>query len=247
MNTAVDLLPDGLQLAPVWRRAVAGLIDLLLVTAGLVAAGATVFAAIKLGLTRRLSPTRRLLTHMFAAWGERFDRAQRPMRFSPQTQLLISVPALALELDGRNRRGVGARVMGIRRVDVRTGGPITLRAALIRHVVSDGHGLATSWILRPMTRRMKSGMEELRPALRELQRAHAGEPEALQEATMKFYRDHKVNPFASCLWPMLSGVFVRMLPAFLSPLRQSLPDRVAGIVAVLDDSTPDRRHVAGGL
>ncbi len=64
---------------------------------------------------------------------------------------------------------------------------------------------------------------------------------------MKFYRDHKVNPFASCLWPMLSGVFVRMLPAFLSPLRQSLPDRVAGIVAVVDDSTPDRRHVAGGL
>jgi hypothetical protein len=48
----------------------------------------------------------------------------------------------------------------------------------------------------------------------------------------------RVNPLASFLWPMLSSVSVRMLPVCLSPLRHSPPNRVAGIVAVLDDSQP---------
>jgi hypothetical protein len=248
MSNAVDLLPDGLELAPVWRRAVAVLINLLVVAAGLVAAGAAVFGAIKLGLCRRLTAARRLLAGRLAAWRERFDPANRPMGLSARTRLLVSGASLALELDGRNRRGIGARVMGIRRVDVRTGGPITLRVALIRHVVSHGCGVATGWILGPITKRSISRMEEIQPALPESQRVHADDPEALQEATSKLYRDLNVNPSASCLWPpMLAVVFVRMLPVFLSPLRQSLPDRVAGIVAVLDHSTPDQHHVGGGL
>lgn len=245
MNSADELLPDGLELAPVWRRAVAGLINLLVVVVGLVAVGAAVFGAIRLGLTRPVAPVRRMLTRRLAVWGERFDPTPKPMRFSAQTRRLISVPSLALELDGRNRRGVGARAIGIRRVDVRTGGPITLRAALIRHLVSRGYVLATGWILGPSTKRSQSRMEEIRPALSELQRLHANDPEALLKATSKLYREHKVNPFASCLWPMLFAVVVRLLPAFLSPLRQSLPDRVAGIVVVIDDFTPDGREVSG--
>jgi hypothetical protein len=244
MNDAVDLLSDGLELAPVWRRAVAGLINLVVI-AGLVAAVAGVFGAIELGLTRWLTPARRLFTRRLDAWGERFDPTQRPVRFSAQTRLLISVPTLALELDGRNRRGVGARMMGIRRVEVWTGGPITLRAALIRHVVSRGFGLAIGRISRPITKRARSRMDEIQSALRELQRAHADDPEALLAATTKLYRDHDVNPFASCLWPMLIVAFVRTLPVFLSPLRQGLPDRVAGIVTVLEDSRKRDRHVGG--
>jgi hypothetical protein len=209
MNTAVDLLPDGLELAPVWRRAAAGLINLLVVVAGPAVAGAAVFAAFKLGLTRRLTPAAGVLSRTFDAWGERCDSSEKPLGFSARTRLLISVPGLSLELDGRNRRGVGARATGIRRVDVRTGGPITFRAALIRHVASNGYGLATGRLLRPIA-----------------QRSH---------------------PLASCLWPLLSGVVVRMLPLLLSPLRQNLPDRVAGIVVVLDESTPDRRHAGGVL
>jgi hypothetical protein len=241
MDTAVDLLPDGLELAPVWRRAAAGLINLLVVVAGLAVAGVAVFAAFKLGLTRRLTPAGGALSRKLDAWGERSDSSQKPVGLSAQTRLLISVPGLSLELDGRNRRGVGARAMGIRRVDVRTGGPVTFRAALIRHVVSNGYGLATGRLLRPITQRSYSRMQEFRPALRELQRVHADNPEALQEATSRFYRDHRVNPLASCLWPLLSGVVVRMLPFLLSPLRQSLPDRVARIVVVLDARSPSRR------
>ena len=150
--------------------------------------------------------------------------------------MLMSVPGLALELDRRNRRRTGASVMRIRRVDIRTGGPITLRAALIQNLVSQGSSVAWSKVTRPLTKRSKSRLAEIRPELDELERVHADDPVARQEATMRLYEDHKVNPSASCLATLLSIFVFRTLPVLLSPLRQSLPDRVAGIVVVLDDS-----------
>jgi hypothetical protein len=62
------------------------LINLLVVTAGLVAVGAAVFGAIQLGLTRRVTPARRLLTGRLAASGERFDPAHMPMGLSARTR-----------------------------------------------------------------------------------------------------------------------------------------------------------------
>ena len=73
MNNAEELLPDGLVLAPVWRRALAVLINLLVVIAGIVAVGAGVFGAVKLGLTRRLAPARGLLTRRLAALRRALD------------------------------------------------------------------------------------------------------------------------------------------------------------------------------
>lgn len=235
MNHGVDLLPNGLELAPVWRRAAAALINVLAVIAGVVAAGVAVFGGVKLGLTRRLAPALRPLSRRWSAWAEGLDHTQGPAPVSAQTRLLISVPSVALDLDARNRRWVGARVMRIRRVDVRTGGPITLRAALIEHVVSSGYTAATSRILSAIMKRSTSRIEEIQPALRELQRVHAGNPEAINEATIALYREHNVHPFASCLWTMLSGLFVRAIPVILSPLRQSIPERAARIVTVLDE------------
>jgi hypothetical protein len=72
------------SLAP--PQLVAVLINLLVVTAGLVAVGAAVFGAIQLGLTRRVTPARRLLTGRLAASGERFDPAHMPMGLSARTR-----------------------------------------------------------------------------------------------------------------------------------------------------------------
>jgi hypothetical protein len=247
MSDAAELLPEGLALAPVWRRVAAVVINLLIVIAGIVAAGASVFGAVKLGLTRPLAPARRLLTRRLAGWGKRLDRSSGPMRMSARTRLLIWVPSLALELDRRNWRGVGARMMGIRRVEVRTGGPISVRAALQRRLVSNGYGLITRWAVRPLVTRSRSRMKQTQPEFRELQRVHADEPDAFREARIKLYRDHKVKLSASCLGPFLRAVMLRTLPILLSQTRQGLPDRVAGIVTVRDDPTPDAHPRRSGL
>ena len=46
--------------------------------------------------------------------------------------------------------------------------------------------------------------------MKKLQTKYKDDPQRLQQETMKFYRENKVNPFASCL-PM-----VAQLPVFLS-------------------------------
>ena len=53
-------------------------------------------------------------------------------------------------------------------------------------------------------------MQRLSPYLKQLQQKHKDDRVALNEATMEFYRDNKVNPLASCL-PLLIQI-----PVFLS-------------------------------
>lgn len=45
-------------------------------------------------------------------------------------------------------------------------------------------------------------MQKLQPKLKELQKKYKDDKQKLNEETMKFYREHKVNPFGSCL-PLL--------------------------------------------
>jgi hypothetical protein len=230
----VDMLPPGVELAALRRRAAAASINVLVGIAALITAGLGVFAAFKL---RRLwRPLMRRLMR---------ERVSRKLRiepqftqWSPQARMMIAVPANAMQLDGRNRRSIGARVMGIRRVDVRTGGSIGLRSALIRLAVSNAHTSVGSRITRVFTRRWTKEAEALQSELRELQRQHAGDAEALNQATMEFHRERGVNPFRSCFVPILLGWAINIVPVLLSPLRQTLPDRAAGIVVVVDQPSP---------
>ncbi len=45
-------------------------------------------------------------------------------------------------------------------------------------------------------------MQSIQPKIKELQKKYADDKEKLQEETLKFYQDNKVNPFGGCL-PML--------------------------------------------
>src|SRR4051812_17847514 len=53
-------------------------------------------------------------------------------------------------------------------------------------------------------------LAHLQPEMKRLQEKHKGDKERLNQEMMRFYRENKVNPFASCL-PM-----VAQLPVFLS-------------------------------
>jgi YidC/Oxa1 family membrane protein insertase len=65
----------------------------------------------------------------------------------------------------------------------------------------------------PLTIRQIKSMNALRalqPQLKEIQEKYKDDRQAMQQATMRFYRENKVNPFASCL-PLLL-----QLPIFMS-------------------------------
>src|SRR3954451_8356265 len=68
-------------------------------------------------------------------------------------------------------------------------------------------------VLLPVTYKSSKSMirlQQLAPEMKSLQTKYKGDPQRLQQETMKFYKENQVNPFASCL-PM-----VAQLPVFLS-------------------------------
>ncbi|MBV9606052.1 MAG: RDD family protein [Solirubrobacterales bacterium] len=106
---------NGLRIAPLRRRAVAAAIDVLVClppVAGVVGLGV-------------------YLAYRFRGRDEEGDMPRLPDP-SRRWQVLLSLATIASAVRWRNTRGVGARVMGLRRVDVRTGGPVSVRSALIR-------------------------------------------------------------------------------------------------------------------
>ncbi|NCZ55377.1 MAG: membrane protein insertase YidC [Actinobacteria bacterium] len=67
-------------------------------------------------------------------------------------------------------------------------------------------------VITPLTLKSTRGMLEmqrLQPELRRLQIEHKGDRQGLNEAMMKLYQEHKVNPLASCL-PLLA-----QMPVFI--------------------------------
>jgi len=219
-------LPNGLAVAPVWRRFVAILINL---TVAIVPLAGAAFGGYK--LRRFLGPPLRPLTRRLEAWGEAHDFESGKGKFSLRTRMLIEVVGLTLELDSRNRRSLGARAMRIRRADGLTGGPVTVRGALIRNWAQRATSAGLGPLVKRASARSTERMRALQPEIKELQRAHADDKAAQQQALMRFYREHDVSPFRSCA-PTLLTLVTPSLAVLLSPHRQSLPDRLAGIIWV---------------
>lgn len=69
-------------------------------------------------------------------------------------------------------------------------------------------------LLGPTLKSMKAGakMQEIQPKLKEIQEKYKGNQTKISEETMKLWKEHKVNPFGSCLpiliqMPILFGLF----------------------------------------
>ncbi|MBC7265466.1 MAG: YidC/Oxa1 family membrane protein insertase [Anaerosomatales bacterium] len=66
--------------------------------------------------------------------------------------------------------------------------------------------VAVRIVLLPLTVKQAKSMHELQriqPKLKELQEKYKNNKEKLQEETLKFYQEHKVNPFGGCLPTLL--------------------------------------------
>src|SRR5205814_6349756 len=97
---------------------------------------------------------------------------------------------------------------------------------LLRHILNGLHsfGLPWSWaiigltvivrmLLVPLTVRQIHSMQNMQrfaPQMKELQKKYKGDRQRLNEELMKFYKENKINPAASCL-PL-----VAQLPVFFA-------------------------------
>src|SRR3989344_3484895 len=57
-------------------------------------------------------------------------------------------------------------------------------------------------LLYPLTAKSieaQKSLTELQPKLEEIKKQHAGNQQMIAQETMKIYKEHKVNPFGSCL------------------------------------------------
>ncbi|MBA3866196.1 MAG: membrane protein insertase YidC [Solirubrobacterales bacterium] len=83
--------------------------------------------------------------------------------------------------------------------------------------------ICTRAVLIPLTYKQLKGMramQALQPQIKELQAKYKNDKQRMQQEMMRFYKENKVNPFASCL-PLLA-----QLPVFITlfyVLRTELP------------------------
>jgi hypothetical protein len=207
--------PGGLKIAPLWRRAVASVIDLFVFVVPVIG------VAVAVGV---------LYAHRRPG-GDEESKAPRAFGLSRRWRLLLAVTLAPLEIRGRNWRSPGWRVMGLRRVDVRTGGPVSFRSALVRHAFRTAWSEVTSQLLEPWKQRVREGPGTTLADADAARRAHPADGEAQPRAMAEVFRRDRLAPSPGCAAPILLAA-VTDLTAVWSPLNQSLPERLAGTVVV---------------
>jgi YidC/Oxa1 family membrane protein insertase len=86
--------------------------------------------------------------------------------------------------------------------------------------------IVTRAVLLPLTYKQLKGMralQALQPQLKELQEKYKNDKQRMQQEMMRFYKENKVNPLASCI-PLLAQLPVFITLFFL--LQDELPDDI---------------------
>lgn len=211
---------DGV--APVWRRVAAGVVDFALeVGGGTVATGAPVVWIWVRGTDEDIAEVAR--RHMAAPFGE----GELGRRRSEQ----IDVGLRFARLLTRSRISPGQQLLGIRWADAATGGEAPLARMAARELLSYGLRRTLDRVNRPRFERYQERSAETERRIQELQETLGDDPDAFGQATAGVHKE--TGP--SCLGVMASScavVLIEPLTVFLSPRRQSLIDRAAGVVVV---------------
>jgi hypothetical protein len=203
-----------LRVAPIRLRLLASLIDVTLaLLGGIVAIGTYTSVVTMRG--RKDAPGSRSLPKIMSS-----------KRVSATLRVFVFV--LNVLLTGR--RGPGSRIVGIRLVDARTGGPVNLRQATLR--AGSRHGWQL--LVRKLTARLGKAEQlkhhDLQSKIEALRREHGDNSDAFQHAAMGMYRKNQVRPYVSCL-PALAQLPLGLAieaPALRTPLHQGLPTSSPG-------------------
>lgn len=221
----------GVEVVSLRRRAAASLIDgLVIVTPTVLASGGAV--ALVMWYRGRGAGSEDVDGRDESRFG-RGLAAFRRFGESPRVGFAFEAALLPVDVRLRNWRSPGMRALGLRRADVRTGGPVTVRSALIHKAVQLAWRELTRRVQRPFDERFRERHARMKADLDEARRLHAGDLDAQQRAMTEMVRRYGVKPWPSCARGLLGAVPL-YLPALWSERNQTLPDHVAGIVVVRD-------------
>jgi 60Kd inner membrane protein len=229
--------PDpALQPASLRRRAAASLIN---TTVGLSGLASTVgLGALILNALDKLGYENRSLMRIASDPESITARLQsRPVKLG--LRVLTLVPPLRRI----KRRSPGYALLGLRLVDARgarAGAAPTRRQTVVRNAAKRLWPVLCRQLL-PMPKLAAREHDQLRAELNAVKARFPDDLEARNQALMQIYKDNRINPAQSCApalarIPLLAAID---LPLFSAPLRQSLPDRLAGTAVVREP--PDGR------
>ena len=203
-----------MEIASLKRRGLASLINLGVFLPSLGLAGV---AAVKL----------------FSAFDERDPASFGPAMQSWRWRLALLGVSVPIEIQLRNSRSPGARALGLRRADARTGGPVSVQSVLIRMTFETASRQLRRRVNRPFERRLAERREIIEAEIAEVRRAYPADDEARGRASLDVYKRHGFGlsvPFVRAL----AGLLPLYLPAVWSRCNQTLPERIAGTVVVRD-------------
>jgi len=156
-----------------------------------------------------------------------FPRRAGELLQAPPVRAALWGASAGLAVAGRNLRGPGFRVVGLRRVDARTGGAIGVRSAVVGFLF-DRAQHATAGLL------FRYRMSELAPKLQEIERTHANDSQAHQEALAELYRANALRPTVTCGWTLVGPILTQLVLAIGIRDGRTVRDRLTGTIVVAD-------------
>ncbi len=161
-------------------------------------------------------------------------RTTREFPQSPQLRAALWGASAGLAVAGRNRRGLGFRVVGLRRVEAQTGGNVSVRSALIGVLFDQTCQAATIRLFGSLAQRQRDHISALAPQMEAVTRKYPGDPQARQRAVMKFYEVNDVNPLGGCGWSLAGPFVTQLVLALASPGGRTVRDRITGTGVIVD-------------
>jgi hypothetical protein len=141
--------------------------------------------------------------------------------------------ATGLRVAARNWRSPGHRLSGLRRVDARTGGPVSVHSALAGVLYDQTSRALVQVLFGSPAQRQRSRVRALEPELQAIRREHAGDAEALKRATFELYKANRINALDGCGWQLV-GIGVSIgIDVLGGRGGQTLRDRVTRTAVIL--------------
>ena len=154
------------------------------------------------------------------------------LKWLPSSPAANRATSTTLAIAGRNWRSPGSRIVGIRAVEVDAGGPVSVHSASVKLATSIGLSELVSSLYRPAINRNLEHMRALQAELSELKGKQPRDLEAEHEL-IKRHPEARPNCLG-CVAPLALTIVATYAPALWSPLNQTLPEWLAGIVVVED-------------
>jgi hypothetical protein len=155
-------------------------------------------------------------------------------RLSLPLRVALWLTSLAVGVIARDWRSPGARVLGLRRVDARTGGPVTAQSALIGSLFELTRQELTRLLFRTEAQGERARRDALRAQLGAIGHTHAADTQACQQAVTEFHQTNEFNPLATCGRAALGPVISQVTLAVAIQDGRTMYDRLTGTIVITD-------------